>query len=264
MNARSNLLRAVHLVTLALAASVPVAIKKTRDAREPGRAEKLEAEDEIARVMRRRFRLQARAVRDQLESFFPERKAAFPPTLDIPEDEESEAALILAITRAMQNGIEIFRRQTGIELDFTRPNARALERAREYSYDLIRKIDTTSREMVRSAVSMFVETPGFTIGDLVQQLPFDEHRAEMIAVTETTRAYATGNRLAAQELKENYPDVRVVREWFANNDDRMCPVCGELNGKEVEEGQDFGNGISDPPAHVGCRCWTDYRTRING
>jgi SPP1 gp7 family putative phage head morphogenesis protein len=269
VQARANLLRAVRLVLDALSTrpdvlnSVYPQVKKTRDTREPGRMDKLATEAEIARLMTRRFKLQARSVREQLEALYPERKALLGGVVDIPDDEETNGKLIVSITNAILKGIALFGDEIGIGLDFTRANGRALEAAKNYAYDLIRKIDETTRELVRSAVNTFIDTPGFTIGDIVNQLPFSESRAQMIAVTETTRAFAQGNRLAAQELKEEFPDVRVVRIWYTNNDDLVCPICGALDGKEVEGEEDFDPGIADPPAHPNCRCWTSTRTRIN-
>jgi hypothetical protein len=69
----------------------------------------------------------------------------------------------------------------------------------------------------------FIDTPGLTLGDIVSDLSdiFGVDRARMIAVTETTRAFAEGNRLAGLQLKEEYPDVKVIKRWYTNNDDKV-------------------------------------------
>ena len=58
-----------------------------------------------------------------------------------------------------------------------------------------------------------------------------------------------------------------VRVWATAADERMCPVCGELEGLEIGmEGEyDFSRVNSrlpsgpTPPAHPNCRCAVDYR-----
>jgi hypothetical protein len=38
-------------------------------------------------------------------------------------------------------------------------------------------------------------------------------------------------------------------------DERRCPTCAGLEGFQRFFGGQFAPGISQPPAHVGCRCW---------
>ena len=123
---------------------------------------------------------------------------------------------------------------------------------------------------MRNALALFVETPGMTIGDLVKMLPFNEERALRIAVTETTRIYAKGQMIAAQELKEQYPDVRIIKTWFTDNDDKVCEICGPLHGMTIDVDEPFYDIEDDlyqdgnPPAHVNCRCWIETSTDIRG
>lgn len=231
----------------------------SRDRREPNRRKKLETEAELTRLLTRRFARQARSIREQLQREYPNRKTTL--DYDLVEDDGIND-ILMVILDALKTGAEMFGERIGLALDFTGINANALERARAYAYDLVRGIDDTTREILQRVISTFVQTPGMTIGDVMDLLPFDERRAMRIAVTETTRAYAEGNRMGAEKLKEDFPGVRVVRQWYTNNDDLVCPVCGGLDGKEVEGDADFAPGIADPPAHPNCRCWTDYRTRI--
>jgi len=73
--------------------------------------------------------------------------------------------------------------------------------------------------------------------------------------------------LAGQDLKEEWPDVRVVKTWETNNDDLVCDICRPLNGVEVEIDEPFvndetGDEFDCPPGHVNCRCWMDSTTDI--
>jgi hypothetical protein len=84
-------------------------------------------------------------------------------------------------------------------------------------------------------------------------------------VTEITRSYAQGNQIAGEVMKEQFPDVPVVKVWFTNNDDLVCEICGPLNGEEVgiDDSWDSDDGpVDNPPAHVNCRCWTQTTTNI--
>jgi hypothetical protein len=251
--ARKNLENAVSLVVQAF---------KKRDSREPMRLKKQATEEKIQRIVRRALRKQSENIRSQLEMTYPNRKTNLIPPVDVTDWEEGDMGdLIDELIQATLNGISLFGAGYAL-IDYTLTNVEAAKKARDYAYDLVKGINETTRKALQDAVSMFVETPGMTIGDLMALLPFDEARAMQIAITETTRAYAEGQQMAGEALAEEFPDVRVTKTWFTNNDDRVCEICGPLEGVEVEIGEDFGDGISNPPAHVNCRCWTDSGTRI--
>jgi len=166
--------------------------------------------------------------------------------------EEMRAAIqpevtALTTTEALRLSVD-----TGIVFDPAVINADAVEWARTYTYDLVTGITDTERKLVRQVERTFFETPGMTQGDLERLLghAFGPVRAEMIAVTETTRAAAEGTNEAQRLLNETgYPMIRV---WSTANDDLVCPICGPLNGQpESVWSGEFGRG---PPAHPRCRC----------
>jgi SPP1 gp7 family putative phage head morphogenesis protein len=74
-------------------------------------------------------------------------------------------------------------------------------------------------------------------------------RASMIATTETTRAFAQGE--IAQYSQMGITQMR----WQTNNDELVCDICEPLNGEVRTIGDEFDDGITDPPGHVNCRCW---------
>jgi hypothetical protein len=237
-----------------------------RDPKEPRHREKTELENELLAVMTRRFQRQLRKLRTRLGEYNPDRKAVQPPLDDIFDDEDMPE-IIRLIFKGLLGGIDIFSEGVTFAVDWTLTNSRALEHATRYAFDLVRGIDSTSRDVISRAVGGFVETPGMTIGDVIEQLAlggFNEARAERVAVTEITRAYATGERMAAEELRRELPDVRMTKTWVTNNDDIVCDICGQNHMEEVDIDDTFPSGDSEPPGHVNCRCWIDYRTRING
>lgn len=246
-----------------------------RDAREPGRREKMLAEARMLVIWKRIFRRQAERVRQWLEQELPyvdqatkARKPPPPPDWIWQLDDDDYQDLLDAMDDAYLGGVDLFRNSPAgaVGIDYTLVNARAARAARAYAYDLIKGIDDTSAAAVREAIASFIETPGVTIGDVIARLPFDEQRAKMIAVTEITRAYAEGNREAGEELQEKFPDVQVMEYWYTNNDDKVCPICGPLDGTSVPLDEPFttleDGPIYRPPAHVNCRCWSNTTTRL--
>ncbi len=128
--------------------------------------------------------------------------------------------------------------------------------AERYAGELIRGITDTTRKVVGRKVAEFIRTPGRTIGDLKADLAphFGETRAQMIAVTETTRAYAAGTTFYQNALAE--AGVKMVRVWHTSRDEKVCVQCGPLNGKPEAEWPAEIRSPDYPPRHPQCRCWT--------
>lgn len=90
------------------------------------------------------------------------------------------------------------------------------------------------------------------IKDLTRELEryYSPVRAEMIAVTETTRSVVQGEREAVWQMQKE-SGLRMIPIWLTAQDDRVCPICGPRH-KQVIEGSNF------PPAHPRCRCGVAY------
>jgi len=100
---------------------------------------------------------------------------------------------------------------------------------------------------------------GLSQGDSIREMRkrvneiFDsasKERAELIAQTETQRAIANAQQIAAIES-----DVVKGFKFLASSD--ACEICQELNGKEIGlTGSFFENEYDDSliPVHPGCRC----------
>jgi len=70
-----------------------------------------------------------------------------------------------------------------------------------------------------------------------------QYRMEMIARTEILRAHNQGRLKFHQQV-----GIKKV-EWLAMGDERMCPVCKELNGKVFSMEK-----LPPLPNHAHCRC----------
>jgi len=171
-----------------------------------------------------------------------------------------------------------------IGIDWAMVNAEVLRWVEAYAFELIRGLDARSRSAVGEAIQRWASN-GLPLADLVEELApiFGPVRAELIAATEVTRAYAEANLRA---WRASGVIERVT--WRTANDERVCPVCSALGGvkwgadgavptaiaDQVAEGvvtpigQAFvhpgGNGAQArwagqafraPPAHPRCRCW---------
>lgn len=142
-----------------------------------------------------------------------------------------------------------------IGVDWALSNQAAARWAQNYTFELVQGITNTTQEDLQRKIGAFVTDQG-TIGQLRDSLEptFGEVRAQMIAVTETTRAYAEGNR-------EAWAASGVVqeREWRTNNDEIVCVICMPMDGVTTGVNESFQHptmGAIDVPGHVNCRCWT--------
>lgn len=139
----------------------------------------------------------------------------------------------------------------GFGVDWTLVNTHAREWAAEYTGQLIAGLDDVTVRGVRQATQRWIGN-GEPLSKLIDDLGiyFDRGRAERIAATEVTRAYAEGNKIAYQES-----GVVAGWEWRTAADEIRCPTCKGLEGARRFIGQQFIPGVTQPPAHVNCRCW---------
>lgn len=173
--------------------------------------------------------------------------------------EAMQAAIVPALVNATTAQAAAAGVAIGVPADVALVNQAALAWAREYSFGLVTNLNATTQSVVRQAVAQFVATPGMTRGQLVDLLrpAFGPARAEMIAVTEVTRAVSEGQNIYQRIMRD--AGIEMERVWRTNNDDRVCPVCGPLNSKSED---DWRDSLPDgPPAHVRCRCTTTLRLK---
>ena len=70
-----------------------------------------------------------------------------------------------------------------------------------------------------------------------------QHRARLIARTESVRAHSEGRKMVYEKA-----GIKKVR-WHTAYDERVCSECGGLDGLEFSL-----NDVPGPPRHSGCRC----------
>lgn len=158
------------------------------------------------------------------------------------------AAVALGVDNADDQLAEI-----SLSIDTIDATETAREWARTYSYELVRGLNANSKRMVSNALREWIGS-GRDIEELASELApiFGRKRAEVITITETTRAfnqgYIEGLREAGIERKQ----------WWTRQDERVCPICRPLHGKTLPLDEMFetvkGDLIIGPPAHPRCRC----------
>jgi len=138
----------------------------------------------------------------------------------------------------------------GIGVDWTLVNTAAVDWAREHAGELVKGITETSRKALGSQIASWIES-GEPLPQLFERLEpiYGQQRAELIGVTEVTRAYSEGKKVAWAEsgVVQGY-------EWMTANDELVCPICAPLSGQKVKAGRTFPGGFTGPPAHPRCRC----------
>lgn len=103
--------------------------------------------------------------------------------------------------------------------------------------------------------------------DKAQRYAAKQHRYRgyNIARTELATAYNTGAYEGTKQAQAAGLIGEVEKVWCTADDERVCPICGAIEGKTVEMDAEF-EGISrswsthlTAPAHPGCRCAILYK-----
>lgn len=127
--------------------------------------------------------------------------------------------------------------------------------AHQYTYQLVRGINRTTADYVQKSVSAWIDS-GARLDVLRTTLEpmFGRERANLIAITEVTRAYARGNEIA-------WGETGVVEEFdvMTAEDVVVCLVCDD---KAASGPYPLGSSEGEMPFHPGCRCWKRPRVRI--
>lgn len=133
-----------------------------------------------------------------------------------------------------------------VGIDWELVNDAAVAWAEDYANELLDDLTETTVGRIQQAVADWAGSgdPLGDLGDAINDLIADPRRADLIAATEATRAFAEGNVKAwgAQGVEG--------AKWMTAEDTIVCPTCRDL------EGQTFTlDEIEPPPAHPGCRCY---------
>lgn len=151
-----------------------------------------------------------------------------------------------------------------IVLDTGLINDAALAWAAQYTYELVSGITATTATAIGDLVAEWIAS-GEPIRALELALANDPSlaymlgpgRARLIAMTETTRAFASGNFISW--VKSGYV---VGTRWMNVEDPKVDEIC-QINSDAgvVPLGEPFPSGDLYAPAHPGCRCYMQPVTK---
>lgn len=193
------------------------------------------------------------------ESLAANRPGLIDEWLGTPDQPGTLAQLVLAGmaagSEALQRDIPNPNKAAPVQVDWNLLDKQAYDFVQSYVFDLIKRLDDTTREQVRKTFAAWM-TSGKPLTDLKDELETifkDPVRAENIAQTETTRAYAEGafNRWEQAGVTEGV--------WQTVRDQLVCDICGPLHGTtgNFREGwrHPRDGKLYKPPAHPRCRCF---------
>ena len=140
----------------------------------------------------------------------------------------------------------------GLDVAFALDNPFVQDVLDELAKEVVGMAETT-RDEIRALVGRQA-AEGWSLDELADAI--EQHgitrsasRAAAIARTESARAYSLGS-IAAYTVSGQVGGL----EWLTAEDERTCPTCAPLNGRQVNLGSAFDGAIRFPPAHTNCRC----------
>lgn len=211
-----------------------------------------ELERKLAKAMGREFADEFRELMDALGD--PPDPGNLPP--DFWDGKRARGVLEPLLQGTFLIAAEELMMELSIGIEWGLINQRAIEWVRPYAFDLVRGINDTTRGVLQSALQTFYQDK-LTKDQLAQLLTptFGPVRAEMIAITETTRAGVEGERELVRQIQAANQNIKMIPIWQTANDDLVCPICGPRHGKPIEDGY-------YPPAHPRCRCWVNHEMTV--
>lgn len=140
----------------------------------------------------------------------------------------------------------------GVSMDLAVINTDAIQWAENNSEKWLQQAFGKTYEGVSVLVPK-AYAEGWTTKELAKALEqyYSPVRAEMIAITELTRAQVEGEKAAERWYFETFGS-HLVPIWQTANDERVCTICG---GTEADPRNK--RPVTDdlfPPAHPRCRC----------
>lgn len=202
------------------------------------------------------------------------------------------------IRKAMGSAIRITNEKTGLKLAFDYRNPDVIQAARGMSIDLSTNLTNTAQQILQKAIGDAIEglitrreaikiiesrvglIPAHSdaVDRYYEKLIAEgrkkadakrlaeeyadrllRYRATTIARTEIARATGIGQtEFWKQAIADGLLPPKTKRVWITAADERVCEICGAMDGVQVEIGQPWmtNNGLVQYPsaAHPNCRC----------
>jgi len=232
-------------------------------------------ERKLARALAKILGIQEREISKLINADMFNNMALFMEPALASTQKEMEAILRTQLESVHFDAGDTLAGMTNIGVDWDLANEAAESWASRYAGELITGIEGTSKKRILGAVQRATSNyfgEGWTTGELIAAYEadpalahlftseirdklgrvFGPTRAEMIAVTEITRAASEGERNAVAELGRMGADL--IEIWETNRDDLVCVICRPRHRLPITDGV-------YPPAHPRCRCWVNHTLR---
>jgi SPP1 gp7 family putative phage head morphogenesis protein len=164
-----------------------------------------------------------------------------------------KAYLVWAGTQGGQAGLD----KLGIDGIFGLKDQKLIDYFQDHSNLVITQVDDYTKEWIARKIQEGKDA-GMTPFEIQQLLKDDgkaisDIRAERIVLTETASAM---NVIEIAAARNNNIEQKI---WRTSIDDRVCPICQDIEtGEAVPIDQTFVGGYDTPPAHVSCRCYIEW------
>jgi len=216
-------------------------LTKKADEQPPDAEARAQAEAEAKKKFKALYDAHGRRISSAIRSGDGEPSAAF--WRGEPQHLEQDALAFYEQTAAAaaQTGLD----ELPISVDWEQVNEAVADLARSEARRFAEQATDTSQARASQVIADWIETGG-TMDELLEQVAgvWEGPRADVAAVTEVTRLYATGNATAWEAS-----NVVTAMVWRTAEDEKVCDVCGPLDDAEIA----FDGAL--PPAHPNCRCW---------
>jgi len=161
------------------------------------------------------------------------------------------------IERQYNKGIESG--EVNFNMNFV-PNYTTVSFIQKFAFDNMTKLTDDMKDNLRKEMSMGLmnrEGVAQLKVRIMDTMDASIQRADMIARTESIRAFNMGHYQAAKDS-----GVEMMKQWSTHEDERTCKVCSYLDNQKVGMNDKFkdldGEEYHLSPAHPNCRCRVLY------
>ncbi len=190
-----------------------------------------------------------------------------------------KSTLIEILNKAFEKGgklqfSDLVDKQTNLGIGFNVNNPRATQWIQNRAAEMVTNINDTTKKRIRQILSDAAEK-GWDYKQTAKMIKseFDgfagklgqkhiRNRAELVALTETSEAFAQSAREAAKQVQE--VGVPMEKYWSNTGDGRVSDKCRtNTRAGWIDMDSLFPSGHMTEPRFPGCRCKVLYRRKEN-
>lgn len=166
------------------------------------------------------------------------------------EEADLAASIMDIIIALMVVGGQAGQLTYGIDIGISNLSESILKAASTVVGDLVKNVTVTTRNLIRESIKQSIARGENIVEatDRIMRVMNNPVRAELIAQTESVRAYQSGLRDFAEQTGAKTKTFEALVG--------ACQLCSPFDGKTIPMDDEFDCG--DPPVHPRCRCSVVY------